>query len=216
MVAIIPCSGYGTRMGMLPHQSKEMMYDKKYNEYVIDYSLDLCYRTGLDPLVISRKDKDDLNSYLIKEGHTPLHIEDGTEWYDSILKSYDYWSDNNIVILPDTRWDNSQRSIEHVKYCLEELNKPMVIGTLSIKDVTKWCLVDNGCLIEKPSGYYGEKTSHLAAGLFSFTKNNGYDLFNSFNRKEYYKMPNNTQFVKLENFHDITREKSDRLVYDIS
>lgn len=205
---IIPCAGFGTRLGMAPNESKEMLWDNILNERVINYSLSLCYSLGFEPLVLSRREKGDLNSYMNFFGVEVVIIDDGIEWFDTILKSYDHWSENNIVILPDTRWDNAEQSLKHVKYCFEKLNSTMVLGTLNVPDATKWCVVSGDYLFEKPKS----NMSSLAVGVFGFSKYEGKKLFESFKKKYPFQIPKTTQFVELENFQDITRVKSDRLV----
>lgn len=205
--AIIPCAGFGTRLGMAPNESKEMLWDNVLNERVIDYSLNLCKKLGFEPIVINRSDKSDLRNYLGDKTGQWI-VNDSIEWYDSILKSYEVWGDNNVVLLPDTRWDNAEQSLKHVKYCFEKLNSIMVLGTLTVPDATKWCVVSGDYLFEKPKS----NMSSLAVGVFGFSKCEGKKLFESFKKKYPFQIPSTTQFVELENFQDITREKSDRLV----
>lgn len=208
MKCIIPCAGYGTRLGMAPNESKEMLWDLIGAEHIIDYSLFLSIALGFEPLVISRSGKEDLNRYLEKRGVAEtVIIDDGEEWYDTILKSYDHWGDNNVVLLPDTRWDNAVASLKHIKYCFEKLNSVMCLGTLEVEDATKWCVVQGDYLFEKPKS----NISSLAVGVFGFQKEVGQRMFNNFKNKESFEMPKTTQFVELENFEDITREKSSRL-----
>lgn len=205
--AIIPCAGYGTRLGMAPNESKEMLVDATRREHVIDYSLELCRTLGFEPLVISRSGKEDLNKYLPSIGIIPVIIDDGEEWYDTILKSYNHWGDNNVVLLPDTRWSNAVASLKHIKYSFEKLNSVMALGTLDVEDARKWCVVHGDFLFEKPN----TNMSSLAVGVFGFYKEVGRRMFNNFKNKTSFEIPKTTQFVELQNFEDITRQKSTRL-----
>ncbi len=204
---IIPCSGYGTRLGMSPNESKEMLWDNNLQERVIDYSLKLCDSLGFEPLVLTRGEKEDLNIHLFNKNINLMFIEDGTEWHDTILKSYSFWDDNNIVLLPDTRWNNAEQSLKHIKYCFETLNSVMALGTLEIEDARKWCVLHSNFLFEKPEN----DICSLGVGVFAFTKELGRQMFASFKNRQPFEIPETTQFVHLENFKDITREKSDRL-----
>ena len=91
--AIIPCAGFGTRMAMQPNQSKEMLTDPVTGKYLIDYSLDLCYKYKIKPVVISRLEKEDLNSYLRSKNVTHISLKEaGKEWAQTVLKSQGLWA----------------------------------------------------------------------------------------------------------------------------
>lgn len=207
MKVIIPCAGYGTRLDTKPNESKEMLWDNQRQERIIDYSLRLCRDLELEPLVLTRTGKDDLNNYL-RSNKVPMYYSDyGTEWYDTILQAHEVWEDNNMVLLPDTRWDNALQSLKHIKYCFEKLNSVMALGTLEVEDARKWCVLHGDFLFEKPSS----TMCSLGVGVFAFHKEIGKRMFEAFKNKESFEIPKSTQFVELENFKDITREKSNRL-----
>src|SRR6266850_3092271 len=104
MRAIIPCAGFGTRVGMKSNQSKELLPDSN-NKPLIQYSLDICRLYQIDPLVILREEKKDLQEYLKKEKVNYITIKPEGEWYDTVLKSQGHWDENNVLMLPDTKFD---------------------------------------------------------------------------------------------------------------
>lgn len=211
MKIIIPSSGFGTRMGMRPDQSKEMLWDVQSKERVIDYSLKICKELGISPIVITRDAKQDLNTYLEQQGISPVKIGDGVEWYDTILKSSKHWDSNNIILLPDTRWNNDFESINNIYWHLEHLKKPLSLGLLEVEDASKWCVLvnNNQSLFEKPKDVVGKA---LAIGVFGFQKGMGEEMLHRIKDKAPFHLNTNTQYVQLENFKDITREDTGRLI----
>lgn len=199
-LCVIPCSGYGTRMNLLPNQSKEMLIDKT-GFPVIQYSLDLCDKYDLEPLIITRKEKVDLIDYIKDKNIETLIIEPEGEWPNTILKSQHLWNENNILILPDTRFEPTS-IINDIKLGLE-LGNRSVIAVHDVEDVSKWCIVgDDYRLIEKPK-YSGQG---VAMGLIGFKNIEGKALFDTLcvRGREFQLL--DAGFVKLNSFEDITRD----------
>lgn len=198
MRAIIPAAGFGKRMNMNPNESKEMLPDGL--GHIIDYSLNLCDEYGLTPLIITRKEKVDLYDYIFNETqHELMTIVPYGEWPDTILTSQDKWHDHNILILPDTRF-RPTNVIQLIKNDLE--NGAMAsIALHSVDNASKWCIVQDYDIIEKPQS----KANGWAMGLIGFHKNEGYRLFKSLTtRGRPYRLID-TSFQYLDSFQDITR-----------
>jgi dTDP-glucose pyrophosphorylase len=198
MRAIIPCAGFGTRMNMRYDQSKEMLPAE--DGYIIDYSLKLCEEYGLTPLIITRKDKTDLHDYIHNETQYEIQIiTPYGEWPDTILMSQDYWHEHNILILPDTRFKPTN-VIQLIKNDLE-LGAAASIALHSVTDTSKWCIVKDYDLTEKPT--FNE--NGWAMGLIGFNRSEGARLFNGLRvRGSPYRLLD-ASFQYLDSFQDITR-----------
>lgn len=197
-IAIIPCAGLGTRMGMLPHEAKEMLPDKAYNyTHMIDYPIDICNQYNLDPLFISREEKTTLNDYLYSKGKNVLIIKPEGEWNSTVLASKDHWRENNILLLPDTRFF-PQSTIENIQTSLE-LGNQAVLALHEVKDPKNWGVVQSYKIIEKPKDLEGPQ---MAWGLIGFKKSYGEQLFQIDGKKL-----ENTGFTFLEFFEDISRKR---------
>lgn len=195
---ILPCAGYGTRMFMNPNESKEMLDDTTGNP-VIKYSLDLCKYYGFEPLVITRKEKTDLIKYCTDNQVQTLIIEPKGEWPNTILASEHLWEENNIMILPDTRFNPT-----HILYQMDQslkLGNKAVIALHEVSDSEKWCIVDDYQLIEKPN--WSEDAT--AMGLIGFKKSEGKYLFETISKRNRPCNLVDAGFVFLDDFKDISR-----------
>lgn len=205
--AIIPSAGFGRRLKMKSNQSKEMLPDNIFGyNHIIDYSLEICRRYNLEPIVISRKEKKDLNNYLKKLKVKTVIIKPEGEWNDSVLKSAEFWGEENILILPDTRWNNWS-VIDDIKKGLE-LGNNAVFAVHKVNDPENWGVVNDYKLEEKSKNY---KSPQMAWGLIAFKCNYGRFLFDDqwkiadfFGKNECFEL-SNCGFVYLNGFQDITR-----------
>ncbi len=196
--AIIPCAGFGTRMNMKPNESKEMLLDD--GKPIIKYSLDLCKQYDIEPLIITRPEKQDLIKYVEALGADSIQIEPGKEWPDTVLKSAKHWNDKNILILPDTRF-HSTDVIWQIQQSLEN-GFDIAFAVHTVADTSKWGAVTPHTYCEKPSS----KKPGLAWGLIGFERYAGNCLFSNMSERgvtQYHNFP--TTFVFLESFVDITR-----------
>lgn len=202
--AIIPAAGFGTRVGMKPGESKEMLiWDKEAPNRVIDYSLNLCKEAGLEPLVISRAEKEDLNTYLRGKGIEPVIIEPKGEWMDSILAVEEYWGWRNILMLPDTRYNNSLEIIKQMMFQILTNQGCLSLGLHYVDNGSKWCIWSEDRLIEKPKA---GGDPGWAFGVVGFNKQYGKMILEELSEtKMSIIAPETPQFLLIENFIDITR-----------
>lgn len=204
MKCIIPAAGYGSRMGMKPGQSKEMLKDPHHtnsnSKPIIAWALELCNIFKMEPLVITRKEKQDLRQYLFNENVKFMDIEVEGEWYDSVLKSVDHWEEKNMLILPDTRF-SSLKCIQNMQNSLELGNKS-IWALHKVKDPENWGIIKDYMMFEKPKNLQGEQ---WAWGLMGFQKFEGEAIFSSMKRSHYYL--EEAGFTFLDKFEDITRNK---------
>lgn len=202
MRVIIPCAGYGTRMGMEPDKSKELLIDPSRNKPLIDYSLELCKGHGYDPFVITRREKTDLIDYLDENSVEYMFSTGNGEWMDSVLQTESYWGEHNLLVFPDTKFS----TIEVIR----EMEMDMKIGSLAsialhkVKEPNKWCIVDNYWLMEKPMINPHSPQTYWAFGLIMFHKSYGIKLFHSLSEDKYLRLEN-TSFKYLDIFVDLTR-----------
>ncbi len=198
MRAIIPCAGFGTRMNMKPNESKEMLLDSD-GQHLIDHILMLCNIYNLKPLIITRAEKIDLIEYCDKRGIETLIISPFGEWPDTILASESKWHTNNILILPDTRFEPTSIIAQLEQDLLNGARASIALHTIT--DATKWCVIQNYDIIEKPD----LSLSSMAMGLIAFNKHEGYRLFKTISKRNnpYHLM--DASFQYLTSFKDITR-----------
>lgn len=199
MRAIIPCAGYGTRMNMALDKSKEMLEDPETKEPLINYSLNLCVKHNLAPLVITRAEKTDLLAHCATFGVATQIIEPKGEWMNTVLMSQDMWHKHNILILPDTRF-NSTDVIAEMKQDLE-LGAHSSVALHEVQDAEKWCIVKGYNLIEKSKHYPGKQ---WAFGLIAFTNYTGHGIFKQL-KDEKVAMLTQSSFHYLDDFKDLTR-----------
>lgn len=199
MKAIIPAAGLGTRMGMRPDQSKEMLPDRNHmGKPLIQWCLDLCKAFNIDPIVITREDKKDLRQYLFNNGIEFMDIKPEGEWNDTVLKSQEHWEEDNILILPDTRFDRI-RCIEDIQRSLS-LGNNAVLAVHEVTDPSKWGIIKDYKLIEKPKDLRGKQ---MAWGLIGFKDYYGVELFNNMSNNGY--VLKDIGFTFLNKFEDLTR-----------
>ncbi len=200
-LCIIPCAGLGTRMSMTLNKSKELLIDPCTHEPIIKWSLDLCKKHHIEPLVITRKEKTDLIAYLSEQGVKCLIIEpDGSEWPSTVLASEHLWQENNILILPDTRFspENALKQIEDSLL----LQKPVTFALHSVDNVSKWGCVEEFYYCEKPN----KNTHGWAWGLIGFKKDFGPLLLNNMLEQQiFHDHIEETNFLFLDKFVDLTR-----------
>lgn len=204
-------------MNMNPNESKEMILDNGVP--IIQWTLDVCKKYKLNPVIITRKEKTDLIEYCKDKATIVIHEPKG-EWMDTILSSIDHWDTWNFVMLPDTRFKNTS-VINDMKIYLKS-GADLVFAIHKVSDPEKWGIITDKFSIEKPEDrFFPEDT--MAWGLFAFWK---YGNFNWDEDVEYFKDNSAKAFllaarekdtlhyfqddekiktVRLEKFVDITR-----------
>lgn len=202
---IIPCAGLGTRCGMLPHQSKELLPDPETGKPLIDYSIELCHRHKINPIVITRPEKKELIDYVTAKGVEIFITEPGQEWPGTILKAYDSWGTNNVLMLPDVRYSPTN-ILDSLIFNL--LTNDLVFALHSVDSMllSSWGIVTPYATAEKPATAPG--LSHKAWGVIGFKKSRGKALFEAYStRGEWFDLVNEkTSFLFLDKFEDVTRK----------
>lgn len=203
MKAIIPCCGFGTRMEMAIDQSKEMLIEPSTGLPIIAYSIALCKKYGITPLVATRKEKTDLIEYCCNNNIQHIVIEPGKEWADTVLETKPYWEDKNVLLLPDVRF-KPDIIIEQIKKSLD-FGVDICYAVHEVNDISKWGSID-------PHNY-GEKINirdpGYAWGIIGFTKCLGEYVFEDMTMTGFYHNHQHSDFVInfvfLDEFKDITR-----------
>ena len=203
--AILPCSGYGTRVGMQPDESKEMLLHNGFP--IIDYSLDLCRMTGIEPVVIVRPEKQDLIKHLeLKHGRVERHYYQPTgDMPQTVLDHKHVWGYNNILILPDTRFAPAVQTIQGIIHCLVNVN-PLTFAVHKVRDPQNWGIIKGTMINEKPMPMI-DGAVYQAWGLIGFNKYSGVELFTGMLEKDVWKPLPKHSILPLESFQDITRGK---------
>jgi dTDP-glucose pyrophosphorylase len=199
MRAIIPCAGFGTRMGMKPNESKELLIDPVTKRPMIEWCLDLCEEHSLEPIIILRKEKQDLIDYCLDKNIDFMEIIPEGEWMNSVLKSEGNWRDVNLLILPDTRFHDTNIIGKMHSDLINGANASIALH--KVFDPEKWCCLETYTLYEKDKSLEG---THWAFGLIAFTQSYGQRLFKDLSKPTYHHLQN-ASFQYLESFEDITR-----------
>jgi dTDP-glucose pyrophosphorylase len=198
--AIIPCAGFGTRMGMKNDESKEMLIDPGTGKPIIDWCLDLCQQFDLLPKILVREEKKDLIEHVKSRGAEVCRVQlRGRDWADTIVTGWSHHT-RNILLLPDTRFDNPG-AIEQILTHLT-LGTMMVLGIHTVPDPENWGIVAHYKVFEKPKSI----KSKIAWGVIGY---NGFCpsahmFFRDINDMKIGALYN-ASFVELQNFRDITR-----------
>jgi UTP-glucose-1-phosphate uridylyltransferase len=210
---IIPAAGFGTRVGMLPHEAKELLPDPVDGRPLICYAIDGVIKAGIYEkiVIILRTEKVELKERLeaLYPGRLTYVIfdEPNKEWPHSVLASQAHWSAaGNLLILPDTRFEPKDEVIAKLPTML---TRPHVIAfalhVIDPAECSKFGIVEPyGFTAEKPEA----SSSKTAWGLIAFKPNDGVRLFNAYsNRGEWFNL-GYYYSMNLEYFKDITREKA--------
>lgn len=201
MNAIIPCCGFGTRMGMTYNSSKEMLPDPENNSApIIEYSLNICEQFNIAPIVIVRKEKIDLIDYLNQHQIEYMIYEpkSNEEWNHTVLASQSLWLEDSLLILPDTRFSRFK--------CIEDIQRGLKLGNNAVMalhevtDPSKWGIIRGNTLFEKPK-QFPEGLTEWAWGLIGFKDTYGQELFSNVQSLEL----RNVGFTFLNKFEDLTR-----------
>jgi len=199
--ALIPCAGFGTRMRMLPHEAKELLPDDQGNP-TIDWCLNICNKYNIEPIIVTRPEKEEFNKYL-DDRNIKYVFDEGKAVGNSLLKTKEYWGDYNIVILPDTRFEYDENFFINIFECMK-LGNDSVFALFKVEDYYNWGIISNNTFYEKPKAQF-TKTAY-AWGVFGFTKEYGETLLNSYNLTSPPLSLTNPGYLFIKNFRDISRK----------
>jgi len=195
--AIIPAAGLGTRMGMLPNQSKELLIDPVTNQPLIQWHFNYCAKYNLVPLVVTRKEKTDLIEYCNKQNIQVLIVEPKGEWYDTIQQSKSYWEEMNVVLFPDSKFTDDDKKMNEFFQSLDFKFIECCFGVQEVEDSSKWCVVTEEGIFEKTKQGPG-----TAIVVFGFKKRTNLFLELSQNKTTHIKY---YHIFNINNFTDLTR-----------
>ena len=203
MKALIPCAGFGTRMRMMPHQAKELLPDEDGNP-TIEWSLNICKKYNIEPIIITRPEKEEFNQYLDQNNITYV-FDNGNSVGESLLKTQPYWDSTNIVILPDTRFDYPENFFLDVDKCMKAGND-YVFGLFEVSDHQNWGIICNNVFFEKPRHKFEEHDHAYAWGTIAFKRNTGEALLEKYNLVSKPFDLVNAGYLFIDNFRDISRK----------
>ena len=203
MKALIPCAGFGTRMRMAPHQAKELLPDET-GAPTIEWSLNICKENNIEPIIITRPEKEEFNKYLDKHNITYV-FDEGNSVGESLLKTQPHWDATNIVLLPDTRFDYPKNFFIDTDKCMKAGNN-YVFGLFEVSDYPNWGIICNNVFFEKPKNQFTEYDYAYAWGTIAFKKSKGEALLNSYNLVSKPFELTNAGYLFIDNFRDISRK----------
>lgn len=203
MKALIPCAGFGTRMRMAPHQAKELLPDEN-GAPTIEWSLNICKKYDIEPIIITRPEKEEFNQYLDKHNITYV-FDEGNSVGESLLKTKKHWDATNIVILPDTRFDYPENFFIDTEKCMKAGND-YVFGLFEVHDYHNWGVICNNVFFEKPKHTFTKYDYAYAWGTIAFTRSKGEALLQSYNIVSKPFELKNAGYLFIDNFRDISRK----------
>ena len=203
MKALIPCAGYGTRMKMQPHEAKELIPDENGNP-TIEWSLNICKQYGIEPVVITRTEKEEFNQYL-KDNNIEHVIDGGGSTGESLLNAKAHWGDYNIVLLPDTRFEYQDNLFTDIFTCMK-LGNDCMFALFEVEDHKNWGVLCDNTFYEKPKRIFTKQDTAYAWGVIGFKKTYGETLLSSYNLTSEPLKLNNPGYLFINNFRDISRK----------
>lgn len=201
--AIIPCAGFGTRMKMESHEAKELLPDENGN-VTIEWSLNICKEHNIEPIIITRPEKEEFNEYL-DDKNIKYVFDEGKSIGVSLLKSKKYWSEYNIMILPDTRFEYPNNFFENMFKCMK-IGNDCTFALFEVEDHSNWGIICDNTFYEKPKRLFSKQDNAYAWGTFGFKKSYGETLLNNFNLTSEPLKLSNPGYLFINNFKDISRK----------
>lgn len=201
-IVIIPCAGFGTRVGSPP--AKELLKHPNYGMTFLEKALLRVSEAGATPLVISRFDKTILNDWL-KEHEIPhLLVLPTSEWVETVLVSRPFWQKKNLLLLPDADFSPDSLILE----MLEALDKfELSFATFSVDDLSLWGGIKNDSELFV-SEKLGDKVSGEAWGIIGW-RNDSQEFWAIYEKarisKSWEKVPAIPKIFKLDFYEDLTR-----------
>lgn len=210
VTVIIPAAGFGKRVGS--PEAKELLPDSS-GRPLIDWVLSEIQARSWRAVVVTRPSKRSLIAHLKSWPCVDLMtVEQTREWPESVLVSAPYWSERNIVILPDTRFQ-PLTVLDQIAEDLKTCN--LSLGIFSPEHFATWGVVQVrkiGCqFCEKPkeeSTLLRKQGAH-AWGTIGFVLSIGKQLFDgllqSTSDHNWVELPVEARLHKLHQFIDLTR-----------
>ena len=223
---LIPAAGFGTRVGSPP--AKELLINPLTQRPLIEFAFSIAEELNVEAHVISRTEKTLLNHYLAHRGVSYQAIASSRDWPESLVLSCDFWSEYNVVLLPDTEFAPIS-VVKEIFDLLEFKQNSSVFATfhhVPFAALNTW-----GCVWKEGEMAFGWEKPNLSSfpdpsstdrsitsipsikpwGVFGFSKNVGVELLtnmlDSSQGKHAYRLPHKTQFIDLDSFSDLTRQK---------
>lgn len=208
---IVPCAGYGVRVGS--PQAKELLPHPRSKKPLIEGCLEMAEETGWPLVLITRPEKKNLIACVDEQGkRRGLQIEwvlvnSTKEWPESVLVSQPFWGEKNLLLLPDVEWNPKSAVVEIVK----NLNSfDISYGLFESENLRTWGTVEINAkqirICEKPTVNY---PGFLPWGLLAFKKSVGKLLFESLLTStldhQVKTLPFRANKVDLQSFEDLTR-----------
>jgi dTDP-glucose pyrophosphorylase len=198
---IIPCAGFGTRMRMLPHESKELLPDET-GKPTIEWCLNICEQYSIEPIIVTRPEKEEFNKYLDNK-NIKYVFDEGKSIGISLLQTKEYWGEYNVIILPDTRFDYPKNFFIDIFNNMKAGNDS-VFALFNVDDYHNWGIISNNTFYEKPKCEFTEPA--YAWGVIGFKKEYGTTLLNSYNLTSEPLKLNKPGYMFINNFRDISRK----------
>lgn len=214
-MVLLPAAGLGTRVGSPP--AKELLPDLQ-NRPLIDFALEQAFAREWPVHVITRAEKRSLLEHLATWQDRGLDVsiqlvELTKEWPETLLLSRPFWRENNLVVLPDTRyepldiWDEMLRVQQKMAAAVYA-----VCESQDFSNISSWGVIESDPfrLCEKPQHLLSKsENSYLIWGLMMFEKSAGEALLQAHLEStfdhQWKALAAEVHLVRLQSFIDLTR-----------
>lgn len=203
---IIPCAGFGRRMGSPP--AKELLPHPTSAKPLIQAAIERFADLDARLVVVTRAEKKELIEWCAKQPRVEvLQIEATREWPDSVLASQNFWSERNLLLLPDTDFSPESAPLQ----LLEDLNQvDVAFASFPVADKRNW-----GLFLSTAGGFSVADKPELvrpesqAWGLIAFSNRVGRSLFSTISNanrdRRWHSMEHSMTARSLDWFKDLTR-----------
>jgi dTDP-glucose pyrophosphorylase len=199
--ALIPCAGFGTRMRMLPHEAKELLPDET-GKPTIEWCLNICKQYNIEPIIVTRPEKEEFNKYLDNNGIKYV-FDEGKSVGVSLLQTKEHWGEYNIILLPDTRFEYPENFFLDIFDSMKAGNDSM-FALFNVEDYHNWGIISDNIFYEKPKCTFTKPA--YAWGVIGFRKEYGETLLNNYNLTSEPLKLNKPGYTFINNFRDISRK----------
>jgi dTDP-glucose pyrophosphorylase len=205
---ILPAAGWGQRVHALTQgASKELLPDPQSGEPLIQKFLNFANEQNWSCLVLTRKEKTDLRSFL--EGRAQVEIvPDTKDWPETVLFAEPFFTQKNFLCLPDTQFALDQ--LLKAEALLQTAR--LIYGSHWVRDPENWGIVTETKVSEKCSFPSEALARSRAWGFMAFRQEVGKSLLLAHQKSNLERkpipLPEKAQWIDLEEFSDLTRDTS--------
>lgn len=149
---------------------------------------------NLDPIIVYRERvKPELEELETAELLSPKYPGG---WAYDCWSTYEYWGRTNILVSPDLVKTVTSELVKQIHFLLTDCNKDVVLGIYKTDKPQDKLIVEGSIIIEKPKDRIDEAN---AVAVIGFNPLWGYRIFNGLSNNKRCPLPENAQYINLNN-----------------